>query len=358
MTTDPGVSLRKLLTELPVAVVLSTNGTITFVNLAARALFAAADEAQLVGSNLLGHLSAGSVAPMSAQWAKLLSAGAPVDALGIEIAPLLGPLRRVDALSLRIGTGVDQSLLTILSEIDRPRQARRARLFARVDLQSAAPDQQAVRTRERRRIAGDLHDDLQQKLIAVQLNLKLLADRVGDGGANVGELVADAEQLVASAIESTMRIIDDLRPRELEELGLSGALQAMVAAFGRRSGIVSQFEVELDGQAALPALSSQVELCLYRVAQESLNNVQKHARAGQVWLRIDCTGGNTLLMQIRDTGAGLGVDDRTRRSRGLNGMRERVLGVGGTFSVESRSGPGTTIEVRVPFDPPGPADGG
>jgi signal transduction histidine kinase len=153
-------------------------------------------------------------------------------------------------------------------------------------------------------------------------------------------------------VSSTRRIVNDLRPLMLEELGLVPALEALCQQFelrtGVRAGVLAQ-----DLPPGVHGLPERVEVCLYRVAQESLNNVAKHAGADRVWIRLSTQPDGTLTMQVQDNGRGLhaaGPSDPL--CFGLKGMRERVIALGGTLQVanvaEGACG-GAVVTVCIPL---------
>lgn len=218
------------------------------------------------------------------------------------------------------------------------------------ELQQLIDAQDRVQEAERLRIARELHDDLQQGLAAILMEAAVLGQSLGDGAdsptrralASIGRL---GEQLIAS----TRRIVSDLRPQILEDLGLAAALENLAAQFTQRSGIAC----EVDTAALRPAEEAQAApawACLYRVAQEALNNVGKHAQARQVRIRLACDAPQALRLTVADDGIGLPAERRPAPNAfGLLGMRERVRAVGGTLQLRSRPGEGTTVEVCLPL---------
>lgn len=214
-------------------------------------------------------------------------------------------------------------------------------------LQRLMTDQQRVQEDERKRIARELHDDLQQSLAAIRMDAIAIGERMSKGQGNVAALLNRIDHLSAAAIASTRRIVSDLRPEMLEELGLVPALEALCAQHERRTGAVCGLETSPTQAAALdgPLLS----IALYRIAQEALNNVAKHAKASVVKVYLDCTQSDLVLLRVTDDGVGMRPRDaREPESFGLLGMAERVRALGGHLRVESQAGQGTTIEALVP----------
>jgi len=216
------------------------------------------------------------------------------------------------------------------------------------DLQRLIAAQQNVEENERKRIARELHDELQQVLAAIKMDVAAIEREMAIDPRGVAPLVARIDELATSAITSSRRIVNDLRPLLLEELGLVPALQALCAQFARRNGIAAS--VVVSGRN-MPddAVPGPIAICLYRVAQESLNNVVKHADATRVQLDLIGLDDGGVQMRVADDGRGIGADDRRKpQSFGLRGMRERVRALGGRLRVERRAEGGTAVDVEIP----------
>jgi PAS domain S-box-containing protein len=225
-------------------------------------------------------------------------------------------------------------------------------------LQRLIAAQDKVEEEERKRIARELHDDLQQTLAGIRIDLGLIGERLTADPAGVRSLVSEADRLALAAVVSTRRIVNDLRPLILEELGLVPALEALTSRFAERSGIDCRLEVvgvADDALAHLPTVTSS----LYRVTQEALNNVAKHAQATVVQIKFDRTANDLLTLRISDDGIGMSRrEQRHAGSFGLLGMTERVRALGGQLRIDSDAGKGTTIEVLVPIPHQAAASGG
>jgi len=216
------------------------------------------------------------------------------------------------------------------------------------DLRRLVAMQDRVQEAERKRIARELHDDLQQTLAAILI----------EGSAARQALQADPEaaraplqridDLASAAVASTRRIVSDLRPRMLEELGLVPALQALARRFEEHSGIDCRFDGVTAAGAVVAAPS--VGTCLYRVAQEGLNNVSKHAHAHRAWIELADAGPGRLRLRVGDDGQGMRPSARRKpQALGLVGMSERVRALGGTIHIDTAPGAGTVVEVEVPL---------
>ena len=193
---------------------------------------------------------------------------------------------------------------------------------------------------ERRRIARELHDEIGQLLTGLVLRSETLARRAPE---DLRRDLEDLREAARQAAEEVRRIARRLRPEALDELGLQSALLALCTAVSDRAGL----PIDRDLQRDLP-LTSEQELVIYRVAQESLTNVARHAGAthAHVTLRDDDGDGGVLLV-VRDDGVGL-PDDAERKSNGLRGMRERALLVGANIAIGPANGRGTEVRLRVP----------
>jgi PAS domain S-box-containing protein len=222
---------------------------------------------------------------------------------------------------------------------------------SRSELRRLVACQNTAAEEERKRIARDLHDDLQQTLAAVRLNVAAVEQRVRSVSSDAAQAAAQALALSESAILSTRLIIAGLRPQILDDLGLLAALASTLSDFGERHGVESDFDVIGQADAALPA---EAATCLYRIAQEALQNIGKHARAGCVVCTLDLSDPSRAVLQIHDDGVGIRPADLLKpNSVGVLGMDERLRAIGGTLRVMPGEVSGTTVEAMVPL-PAGP----
>jgi signal transduction histidine kinase len=209
---------------------------------------------------------------------------------------------------------------------------------------------------ERVRLAADLHDGPVQELTALRYGLTRARNRIRRGDPEQAEgLLAELEDELASGITGLRRLMAELRPPVLDEQGLEAALHNHVRAFEATSGVACAISTGLRGR-----LAPDIETVLYRVTQESLNNVSKHAGAARVTVSLAADNGSVRL-RINDDGVGF---DPTSASRllgqghfGLAGMRERVEMVGGRLQIDSGPGAGTTVAVELANRPAEPVGG-
>ncbi|MDP9362905.1 MAG: HAMP domain-containing sensor histidine kinase, partial [Chloroflexota bacterium] len=210
----------------------------------------------------------------------------------------------------------------------------------RAELRSVASQVINAQEEERKRISRELHDDTAQVLFAQLLRLTALK---ASPNAEVRGTAATLEEMTAEALEGVRRMAMELRPPALDDLGLQATLADLAQRFSEQLGIPIDYQPR-GPRGRLPA---EVELVLYRVAQEALTNVAKHAGAGRVWIDLD-RGPHDVTLSVQDDGRGFEPAEETRRDGrglglGLFGMAERVALVGGNFTIWSRPGRGTEI---------------
>jgi two-component system sensor histidine kinase UhpB len=237
---------------------------------------------------------------------------------------LLKPVGRLPAEG---GGEVGEVIRTFNDMLDRLESERRA----------SAARVLAGQEEERRRIARELHDEVGQALTAVLLSLKRVAARAP---ADLAAELEEVQETARTSLEEIRRIARHLRPGVLEDLGLVSALTALTTAFSEASGIA----VERRFHGPFPALRREAELAVYRIAQESLTNVARHAGATSVVLSLVGRDG-VIVLEVADDGRGAGPDEH--EGGGIRGMRERALAVGGALGVES-NGSGVRVTLQVP----------
>lgn len=247
-----------------------------------------------------------------------------------------------------------RSALRMAEDMTRELRASQAKLQATNEkLRQLAAHAEQIKEAERKRIAREIHDELAQNLLALKIEAEFLANRTRDRHGRLHERAADTVRQIDLTIRSVRQIINDLRPNVLD-LGLNAAVDWQVSDFGRRTGI----ECELVEDETEYHLDDQCATALFRILQESLNNVARHARASKV--RIDLhRHADMLTMTIRDNGVGMQSGSRNRNgSFGLVGIEERVNILGGSFSISSGPDTGTTVVVSIPVTGrlPGTAD--
>ena len=198
---------------------------------------------------------------------------------------------------------------------------------------------------ERRRIARDLHDELGQLLTALRLQLETARRLCEDNEELCGKI--DETQLTAKQLDNGIDFLAwELRPAALDDFGLYAALAKYAREWSRYSGITAEL---LDSAIKKARFSHEVETNLYRIAQEALNNVYKHAEAKRVEVSFERRE-DLIILIIEDDGDGFDTEDKFNRKKGIGliGMNERAALVGGSLEIESVPGKGTTVFARVP----------
>lgn len=219
--------------------------------------------------------------------------------------------------------------------------------LARERLRTLHREREQAQETERRRIGLELHDDLQQKLAVLRNDLVLLKDQLPTDSQQARQTTQGAVELVTDAIDSTRRLIDDLRPIEVDEHGLVIGIKGLLARLKNSAGVSG--DLQLIGPMQDVILPPMVSTALYRIAQEALNNVLKHAQAQTVHLSLDCSDPHAWVLEIVDDGKGFAAEGREPRpGHGLAGMTERAHSVGGSVEVRSASNEGTALIVRIP----------
>jgi signal transduction histidine kinase len=201
---------------------------------------------------------------------------------------------------------------------------------------------------ERRRIARDLHDDTTQSLIAIGQRVELARDLVAETPDEAVEQLRDLRKMVTRTIESVREFSRDLRPTALEDLGLIPALQYLVNNLSQKDGVEASLEIEGTPEGLPPDL----EVTVYRIVQEALTNVHKHARASRVDVRAQFLP-QLVVIRVRDNGMGFEVPDEvaelaSKGNYGLLGVRERAELFGGQVIISSRPGEGAEVQAILP----------
>jgi two-component system sensor histidine kinase UhpB len=217
-------------------------------------------------------------------------------------------------------------------------------MLARLELERREAARRIVDAHEseRLRIAQELHDEVGQTLTAVLLQLSRLQERLP---ADLSGELNEAQDAARASLEDVRRIATDLRPEALRDLGLASALAALSDGFGRRAGL----HVDRQIQTPMPQLGSEAELVVYRIAQEALTNVARHAGSGTAELTVQAEA-DRLTLTVRDHGRGL-PNEYATDGNGMRGMQERAGLVGANLTIEApMDGPGTELRLELPLN--------
>jgi len=192
---------------------------------------------------------------------------------------------------------------------------------------------------ERRRLAGEIHDGISQRVVSLSFHLSAAADALPASPDVAAREIAEAQALAEAALDETRFAIAGLHPPVLDDLGLAASLESL-------AGSIPQLEVH--AEASPCELPAHVATSVYRIAQEALQNVVKHAEAGQARVRL-LAHGDTITLEIEDDGKGFSPEaSNAATGYGLPGMRERAELLGGTLEVKSYPGQGTLLRLRFP----------
>ncbi|MHB0972105.1 MAG: HAMP domain-containing sensor histidine kinase [Thermoanaerobaculia bacterium] len=198
-----------------------------------------------------------------------------------------------------------------------------------------------IQEEERLRIAREVHDELGQALTALKIDLQQLSGRSGP----LDESLAGLARTIDEIVDLVRRIATDLRPAILDDLGIAAALEQQLRWLRESAGIRTTLEIPRE-----PALDRLTSATVYRIAQEALSNVARHAHASEVSVSLHIEGG-AAVVEVRDNGRGIAKEAiASRRSLGLIGIRERTELLGGTVAVSGREGEGTVVRVTLPLD--------
>ena len=202
----------------------------------------------------------------------------------------------------------------------------------------------AAQELERTRLARELHDETGQALTSILLSLRTVEEAAGDE-QELHAAVAEVRELVRSTLQDVRQLAVELRPKVLDDFGLVAALERLTETFGEQTGMSVQFQQLLPTSDRLPP---EVETALYRIVQESLTNIVKHARATSVSVVL-ARKDDSVSVVVEDDGVGFEPHLARDGGIGLVGMQERVALLGGRLAIESRPGAGTTFVAEVPL---------
>ena len=300
------------------------NGAVFVVGTVALALSPATVSAQVLASEAV-VLALGLTAILITNALLLRAVLVPLDQLA-ALMPKIDLLRPGQRLP-RQGSGPVTGLVTSFNE-----------MLARLEAERSASTGRALQAQEseRQRIGRELHDEVGQSLTVVLLELKRAVDHAPP---DLADQLRSVQETTRDSLEEVRRIASRLRPGLLEDLGLLSALSALANDFAAHSRI----DVRRGFASGLPALSREAELVVYRVTQEALTNVARHARASTVELSLTRQGDGVAL-RVADDGLGL----HGPPAAGIQGMRERAMLVGARLTIGVRVGGGTEVRLVVP----------
>jgi len=249
----------------------------------------------------------------------------------------------IDASISQLADGDAKFYTVILRDVSERVRAEAALRESKEELQQLASSAHAAREQEQSRVARELHDELGQALTALKMMVAWVDHKTGRQDLEMTGKLERMSTLIDDTLQATRRISTALRPLILDDLGLIPALESVVESFVDRTGVECSFRADGDLN-----LEDARKTAVFRIVQEALTNVARHAKATRVEVRIT-QDDDTIAVDVRDNGVGFNLpDERSRYSRGLLGMRERAYLLGGTFTITSLPGSGTNLVVRIP----------
>ncbi|MBS3911523.1 MAG: PAS domain S-box protein [Hydrogenophaga sp.] len=336
--------IRALFDRAPVAIWITDGEQVVFANHACARLLDVNSRDDLIGRSIYDLLSPEAHPGLRHKVAQALVSEREATTLHGEIVRHDGRLREVEIVVAPLPDQERTFVQMVITDVTARLQEKRALLHSRRTLRELSASLVAAREEERRRIARELHDELGQRLTALKLEL---AAQQQDG--RTGELAERTQammDMVDETVSAVRRIAMDLRPPMLDDLGLSAAIEWLTHDFERRSGI----KITLRLVTRPESIPQNIATAVYRIVQEALTNMARHAHASQAVLSIE-TRARYLLLTVEDDGQGFPKDPAPppRGSFGLIGIRERVHMLGGQFTLKNAPSGGARLVVRLPL---------
>ncbi|UCU92832.1 PAS domain-containing sensor histidine kinase [Hydrogenophaga taeniospiralis] len=336
--------MRTLFDLLPVAIWITEGELVVYANSACARLFGVAQRESLTGQSIYALLHPATHEQVREKVAHALASEDEVLPMHGKIARHDGSSRDVEMVVAALPDHSRTLVQMVLSDITKQSQERRALLASRRTLRDLAASLVDTREEEQRRLARELHDELGQRLTALKLELSA-PESIGAPGipsARIQSMI----QMVDDTMAATRRISLDLRPLMLDDLGLNAAIEWLAQEYERRA----RLQVTLRCDPLPDQLPQKVLSALYRIVQEALTNIVRHADATRVAISIVHTG-SSIELRVEDNGAGF-PEQPLRvpgKSFGLIGIRERVLMLGGDLSLGNLPDGGASMVVKLPM---------
>jgi len=261
-----------------------------------------------------------------------------------DLTVRIGRIGARDELS-HLANVFDEMAASLQKRIEQEALVKVSLEHSRERLRNLAAYQNEALEKERIRIAREIHDQLGQSLTILQMDLSWFKKHLGEDRATAKEKIAAMSRVISDTLDDLHSVTAELRPVILDDFGLAAAIEWQVEEFRKRSGITCR----LESNDIEPALSREQATALFRIFQETLTNVLRHARADEVVVRLEIRDGD-LVLQIRDNGRGITeAEIENPKSFGLLGIRERLYPYNGSVAFTGRPGQGTSVTVRVPL---------
>lgn len=337
---------RDLLDLAPVAMWITEGERVSFANRAAHQLFGGGPGLHLVGQSVPALIRADSRDAMRAHIDRVLRGEPDVPVVHGHIVRPDGVSRDVEITSTALPDHGRTVLQMVITDVTQRQQQERDDKRHRSELRQLSANVVEAREEERRRIARELHDELGQRLSALKMGLSGL--RSGGVARGAAGRVDEMLEMIDDTVAALRRIAADLRPLMLDDLGLNAAIEALAREASHRMDV--EVAVRLGDED--PPLADGAAIAVYRMVQEALTNVGRHARATEVRIEL-LRQGDEIVLTVRDNGVGFAAEAQPTDGRyGLLGIRERALMLGGRLEVDNPPGGGARVTVHLPLKPP------
>jgi len=240
----------------------------------------------------------------------------------------------------------------MVRDISERKRAEEALRQSQIELRKLSAHQERLKEEERKRIAQEIHDELGAQLTGIKAYVSVALDRAARAGQPADPLLVETAQLAGNAISTVRKVISDLRPSVLDQLGVWAALEWYAEQITTRAGLACICEIEPDAQEVV--LDPERSTMVFRIVQEALTNVVRHAEAGRAVVRAQTemsSKGKTVVVRVEDDGRGIDTEGLlNRESWGLLGMYERSRHHGGELRVMGTPGRGTSVVLTLPLE--------
>jgi two-component system, NarL family, sensor histidine kinase UhpB len=331
---------------MPIAHWIADTDHVVFANRAAARLFGTDNSEWLIGKSVFSVLCPKSHAALRRQMTRANAGEVDFNVVRSALVRPDGRVREVEIALAALPEHGRTTVQMVVADVTHRRQESLELERSRRALRQLSASVVEAREAERRRIARELHDELGQRLTALKMDLSGLACANGLNSTDTN--IASMLTMIDETVASVRRIASDLRPLMLDDLGLNAAIEWLASDASRRLGIVVQVQLGEDDMQ----VDERVAIALYRMVQEALTNVARHAKATKVEICLR-QHDDTLELTVQDDGVGFPKRTLHREgSFGLLGMRERAHMLGGHLMLESPPGQGGRVIVRLPLTPP------